>query len=397
MKHKIILFVSLFSITCFSVVTSCKKKLNLTNDISLSEPVLPATSYDYRTKTGVNNDVATLGRVLFYDKKLSVNNSTSCGSCHKQSLAFSDNTAFSKGFDGRKTRRNTLPIENISAFIVTLSGIPTLTNQNNVSLFWDGRANNLAKMTLMPVANHIEMHMTDFNQLCTKLNATNYYPNLFEKAFGNKNVSSENIALALAGFIQTLQSRNSKFDKSIPQFMNSQNPPVMVPLNALEQQGLTAFTSTYNCNTCHNISPNGYNGTNEGFANIGLDANYTDNGVGEQTNKTADNGSFKIPNLRNVALTSPYMHDGRFNTLDEVLEHYSHNIQPNPNVSLLLKDFTILNKMFEKDDTTGAYLLPVQQKNISSADKKAIIAFLNTLTDYDFISNPMYSNPFIKK
>jgi cytochrome c peroxidase len=239
--------------------------------------------------------------------------------------------------------------------------------------------------------------MDDLSKLCIKLNATSYYPNLFYKAFGVNAATNENIALALTGFIQTLQSRNSKFDKSIPQFMNSQNPVVMVPLNALEQQGLTAFTSTYNCNTCHNISPNGYNGTNEGFANIGLDANYTDNGVGELTNKTADNGSFKIPNLRNVALTSPYMHDGRFKTLDEVLEHYSHNIQPNPNVSLLLKDFTILNKMFEKDDTTGAYLLPVQQKNISSADKKAIIAFLNTLTDFDFISNPMYSNPFIKK
>ncbi|MFM2223958.1 MAG: hypothetical protein RJA07_160 [Bacteroidota bacterium] len=382
MKLKLILFLSIFSIACFSIITSCKKKFNLTNDIVLSEPILPSTSYDYQIKTGVNNDVATLGRVLFYDKRLSVNNSTSCGSCHKQSLAFSDNTAFSKGFDGRLTRRNTLPIENINSFSSFLNGIPTFDNQSSVNLFWDGRANNLAKMTLMPVINHVEMHMDDLTQLCIKLNATNYYPELFNKAFGDKTATNKNIALALEAFIQTMQSHNSKFDKSIPNFVNTQNNQSPVPLNALEQQGFTAFTSTYNCNRCHHISNNGYSDGSTDFVNIGLDINYTDNGVGEITNNSEDNGKFKIPNLRNVALTAPYMHDGRFKTLNDVLEHYSHNIQLNPNLSIELSDF----------ENNGSI-----QKNISDADKKAIIAFLNTLTDYDFITNPMYSNPFIKK
>ena len=376
MKLKLILIAAVFSATCFVVVTSCKKKIIQTNDAISAEPILPSTPYDYLSKTGVNNDVATLGRVLFYDTRLSVNNSTSCGSCHKQTLAFSDNTEFSQGFDGRKTRRNTLPIQNINGSIMTFNGIPSINSQNTVNLFWDGRASNLAKMTLMPVANHVEMHMDDLTQLCSKLNATNFYPTLFEKAFGNKNVTSENIALALTGFIQTLQSNNSKFDMSIPRFTNGQNV-APTPLNAIEQQGLIAFTSTYNCNQCHHISTNGYSDGSTDFVNIGLDMNYTDNGVGELTKKISDNGKFKIPNLRNVALTAPYMHDGRFNTLDEVIEHYSHNIQLHPNLS---KSLTVVN---------GS-----AQKNISDADKKAIIAFLNTLTDYDFITNPMYSNPF---
>jgi len=376
MKLKLILIAAVFSATCFVVVTSCKKKIIQTNTATSAEPILPSTPYDYQSKTGVNNDVATLGRVLFYDTRLSVNNSTSCGSCHKQTLAFSDNTEFSQGFDGRKTRRNTLPIQNINGSIMTFNGIPSINSQNTVNLFWDGRASNLAKMTLMPVANHVEMHMDDLTQLCSKLNATNFYPNLFEKAFGNKNVTSENIALALTGFIQTLQSNNSKFDMSIPRFTNGQNV-TPTPLNAIEQQGLIAFTSTYNCNQCHHISTNGYSDGSTDFVNIGLDMNYTDNGVGELTKKISDNGKFKIPNLRNVALTAPYMHDGRFNTLDEVIEHYSHNIQLHPNLS---ESLTVVN---------GS-----AQKNISDADKKAIIAFLNTLTDYDFITNPKYSNPF---
>jgi cytochrome c peroxidase len=380
---------------------SCKKK-TIGSNIALTDVPDLSTSYDYATKTGVNNDAATLGRVLFYDRRLSANNSTSCGSCHKQALAFADNEKFSRGFDGRTTRRNTLAIQNLVGFTQFMNNnvgvVPDFNNQNQISLFWDGRQNDLSKMVLKPIANHIEMHMDNDNQLIAKLNSTTFYPDLFNKAFGTSTASIENVSFALEAFIQTMNSRSSKFDKSLNTFNNANNSPV--PLSALEQKGLIAFTSTYNCNTCHNISPSGYNGSGEGFANIGLDANYTDNGVGEITNKKADNGKFKIPNLRNVALTAPYMHDGRFATLDDVIEHYSHNIQPNENVAIELKDLDLILKMINKGATESqvlnAKLMPMQ-KNVSNTDKQAIIAFLKTLTDYDFVTNPMYSNPFVKK
>jgi cytochrome c peroxidase len=148
-----------------------------------------------------------------------------------------------------------------------------------------------------------------------------------------------------------------------------------------EQHGYTLFMTKYNCASCHHIITNSYS-QSEAFIDAGLDANYTDLGRGVITNSTLDNGKFKVPSLHNVALTAPYMHDGRFKTLEEVIDHYSTGIEYSPNLNVMFADTT--NKQ-------------ARQMNISDADKQALVAFLKTFTDYQMISDPKFSNPFKTK
>jgi len=304
------------------------------------------------------NAAFTLGRVLFYDKHLSVNASISCGSCHKQALAFSDNVQFSRGFENRLTLRNSLPIQNIQAFFI-----------DSVKLFWDGREKFLQTMVLKPILNHVEMGMGSESDIVDRVRNLPYYHDLFEKAFGSAEVSSAKISISLSQFVNSIFSFRTRFDESL----NGQ------ALTAIEMQGEQLFFTKYNCNGCHHTESAGFYEIHEGgFVNIGLDADYTDKGRYNVTSNQADIGKFKVPDLRNVALTAPYMHDGRFASLDEVLNHYSHGIVNHPNLDARLKD---------------AHGNSVQM-NISSQEKTAIIAFLNTLTDYTMISDPNFSDPF---
>lgn len=316
---------------------------------------LPETPYEYAT----GNAVPTLGRVLFYDKNLSLNNSVSCGSCHIQSLAFSDNLKVSRGFENRLTSRNTLPIQNLG-----VGGF-----QSPIALFWDGRENILETMVMRPIVNHVEMGIPDLEDLSEKLSNVPYYEELFTQAYGTSEITPDRIGQALSFFVQSIRSINTKFDRS----RNGSEH-----LNALETVGQQLFTDTYDCNSCHQIQdPHGYilAGT---FANIGLDQEYEDGGVEQVTRQPTDNGKFKIPSLRNVALTAPYMHDGRFETLDEVIDHYSDGIEDNENLDVRLRSGDGSPRVF----------------NIPEEDKKAIIAFLHTLTDQAMITDPKFSNPF---
>jgi cytochrome c peroxidase len=292
--------------------------------------------------------------VLFYDGHLSINNAVSCGSCHKQTLGFADNKTLSVGFEGRLTKRNSIGFNNISF---------------GTTLFWDGRENNLANLALRPLTNHVEMGITDEAYLPAKLSALSYYTPLFLNAFGDNQVTNERISNAIATFLRSISSNNSRFDQ-----YNNGNKEAMT---ALEIQGMSLFSTKYNCASCHSSSFGGYYGFNN-FKDIGLDENYADNGRGTVSANKADQGTFRIPNLRNVALTAPYMHDGRYATLNDVLEHYSHNIKSSPNLDPLLKD---------KDGKARAM-------NISDNEKLAIIAFLNTFTDYTTVADPKFSNPF---
>lgn len=327
---------------------------------------LPAMPDSYRTGT----HVPTLGRVLFYDRKLSLNNSVACASCHKQNLAFADNVQFSEGFENKLTLRNSMPIQNIisgfgsdSLIIDPMPGfLPTF-------LFWDGRERDLKSMVMKPIINHIEMGFTDLSKLEEKLAREPYYESLFTKAFGDKTITEERIAIAISAFVQSITADETKFDMAR---MHNQ------PLSGLEQKGRDLFTTIYDCNSCHQVeSPHGYviAGT---FANIGLEKSYQDNGLGDVTKKPFDNGKFKIPSLRNVVLTAPYMHDGRFKTLDDVMEHYSHGIANHPNLDDRLKGPTGAPRVME----------------IPEGDKAAIIAFLHTLTDYNMITDQKFSDPF---
>ena len=402
-KIPLALSVSLIIFVLSMNFVSCKKETKPAVLETLNqEPELPLTAYNYAAKHGVNSGLATLGRVLFYDRNLSVNNAVSCGSCHKQEFAFADNVRFNKGFNGIDLKRNSPSIQGIKGFVntpttvfvdgtwtTTINTMPDKSQQLPVLLFWDGRQNNLADMVLNPVLNHNEMNLPDFETLIAKLKQTKYYPGLFTNAFGDDEISKERIAYALEGFISCLNTNENGFITNDLNGSNTFNPNQQqqsspLPANAtIEEQGRFLFHNKYNCAQCHdpsNIGSYGTVTTPSQMFNIGLDEVYTDNGLGALTKKAGDQGLFKVPTLKNISLTAPYMHDGRFANLGEVIDHYSHSIKANRNLT---------SKFLGADGTP-------KKLNILPAEKAALIAFLNTLKDEDFLTSPMYSDPFKK-
>lgn len=359
----------------FIIISACNKN-NSTTDDNSPAPVAYLDLSDTAGKyfTGFYSEQidqkAVLGRVLFYDKNLSINNSISCGSCHLQAHAFADNVALSRGFEGRLTSRNTPAIQN-------MFGSRSVQNfevdeLNTLALFWDGREKNMKTMVLRPISNHVEMGMTDLEELTIKLNKLEYYKGLVEDAYNTPVITEDIIADAMSYFMFAIRSNNSRLDRHL----NTQNE-----LTALELRGQELFNIKYNCGSCH-VPPMHYNGGLQTASNIGLDETTTDKGMGAILITEPDmDGVFKTPNFQNIALTAPYMHDGRFNTLEEVLDHYSEGIQNHPNLDTRLKD--------EDGDP--------MKMDITENDKRAIIAFLHTMTDYDMITNPKYSNPFKTK
>jgi cytochrome c peroxidase len=373
------------------VYTSCRK-VEVAKNYYTATPQLPSTPYDYMTvstptgdldirfmflKDGftnpgpfvdprgsfkgnddMSNATAALGRVLFYDKRLSINNTVACASCHNQNMAFSDGQSFSAGFGNKRTGRNSMAIIN-----------PLAMN----SLFWDSRADNALDLSLRPVFNHIEMGMETDAILVQKIGNEAFYKDLFYKAYGTETPTRDKIARAISDFLNSMVTTNSKFD------MGKTNN--FADFTAMEKLGKDLFfSSRLNCTSCHagqNFSAPDNPGSGDayssptvkGTANIGLDVNYADNGKG--------NGKFRIPSLRNIGLTAPYMHDGRFATLADVIEHYNSGIQAHPDLDANLKEKGLPKRM-----------------NLTPIEKLAVIAFLNTLTDHKFVSDPKYSNPF---
>jgi len=397
MKTKIITLGSVLALASLCVYfVSCKKTVIEKPQEEQGEPVLPSTPYDYASKHDVNSNYATLGRVLFYDRKLSINDGAACGSCHKQEFAFANNTQFDRGFGAQFLNRNSSSIQGFKGF-TTFNGnvTPSSNKQQKVLLFWDGRQSNLSDMVLNPVLNHKEMNMPSFEMLTEKLQSVSYYKQLFINAFGDEQITKERVALALEAFVCCLNTKSTS-----PQTQTNPNIiPTLAEVKTLEDMGKFLFHTKYNCAKCHdqsslhvqpgnNFPPsnpqppsspysNPVEPTNAMF-NIGLDEISIDKGLGKLTGMPGDMGLFKVPTLQNIAFTAPYMHDGRFATLDQVLEHYSHEIKGNANLSPLFKNF---------DGTP-------KELNILPAEKNAIITFLKTLKDDDFLTSPMYSNPF---
>ncbi|MFN0203172.1 MAG: cytochrome-c peroxidase, partial [Bacteroidia bacterium] len=232
---------ALAALILLPLLQACWKDSN--NPTKELTPSLPTETYRYANvelpehlggsvmkDLGVTDDGANLGRVLFYDKKLSLNNRIACGSCHFQSHAFSDVSAFSEGFEGKMTPRNSMPIIN-----------PVL----NATLFWDARSSSVEDLTLRPIQNHIEMGIESLTMLEDKLEKTSYYPSLFEKAFGTKDVTSERIRSALSQFLRTMVSGASKYDEAI--LAND-----LSSFNSLEKLGYQLFISSKTqCGSCH--------------------------------------------------------------------------------------------------------------------------------------------------
>ncbi len=334
-----------------------------------SNIVVPYTWNDFETQITDNQPAsnpisdhgATLGRVLFYDKKLSKNETTSCASCHKQIFAFADNQAQSIGFQGESTRRNSMTLVQSRYY-------------RPGTFFWDTRAQDLESQTLLPIEDHIEMGMT-LEELIPRLEATSYYPALFEAAFGEAAITPDRIAESLAQFIRSIISFESRFDEARTA---GTNPFLLDHLTGQESFGKLLFFDGNRaaCIRCH---------TTDLFIaeqprNNGLELDYLDEGLAEHTGLSEDVGKFKVATLKNIEFTAPYMHDGRFKTLEEVVDHYSEGIQAHPNLDPLLRD---------KDDPSKAKKL-----NFTASEKEALVAFLKTLSDQKIRTAEKYSDPF---
>lgn len=298
-----------------------------------------------------------LGRRLFYDPILSADSTQACVSCHQQNLAFTDGQKLSLGVKGLLGARNAMSLVNVGLY--------------HDGLFWDGRTPTLEAQSLHPITDEKELAGT-WSEILDRISNHSDYPARFKAAFGVKNpleIDAIHVAKALAQFERTLISFNSKFD----QVQNG-----TADFTIAEQRGWTIFFDASSdlphaeCNHCH-VDPLF---TTLAFENNGLEvvANldaYLDKGRGAVTQNRYDNGKFRVPTLRNIALTAPYMHDGRFETLEEVIDHYvsgghfSENVSPN-----------------------------VRKLDLSAADKADLLAFLHTLTDTTLVNNPAFSNPF---
>lgn len=301
---------------------------------------------------------ATLGRVLFYDPLLSINNRISCASCHKQDKAFADDAAESMGFGGKFTSRNSPPVQN-----ARFMG----------AYFWDNRANNLEEMVMMPIENHIEMGLENFDNLAEKLSMVDYYDELFTNAFGTNEITPEKISMGLSQFLRSMTTYQSKYDEGVATGFANFDP--------VEMEGFQLF-QTLHCNGCH--GGENFDGWAGAVANIGLDEVYEDQGMGDLPEWVGQgvDGMFKVPSLRNVELTAPYMHDGRYATLEEVIDHYDHGVKPHYNLH-----YTMMEDPFNGDQTP-------KKLNLTDTQKVALIRFLETLTDPAYTQDPKFSNPF---
>lgn len=320
----------------------------------------------------VERDKAVLGRVLFYDKNLSKDGKISCASCHKQAIGFSDDLAQSKGVNGNVTDRNSIALASVANFSAYYG--TDLNGPGAIRFFWDNRAATVAEQSTGSLENPKEMgmHMTE---VVAAVLAQPYYRPLFEKSYGDAEVSKERITESIANFINALGSYQSKFDQEAAKQPYGSTYTQFSGFNAAQNNGLKLYQA--NCASCHSPimgRPMLFNASN------GLDAvtNAADGGVGTFSGNSNELGSFKVPTLRNIALTAPYMHDGRFATLEEVIEHYSSGVQSHPNLHANLKLSNGQPKRMNFDNTK----------------KQDLIAFLNTLTDEEIRKDEQFADPF---
>jgi cytochrome c peroxidase len=293
----------------------------------------------------ITNAGATLGRVLFYDKQMSHDYSVACASCHQQASGFGDPQRFSQGVNGQ-TGRHSMALSNAKFY-------------ESGKAFWDERADSLEDQALMPIQDPVEMNL-DLATLTTRLENTPYYAQLFEDAFGTSEVNSDRIAKAIAQFERSMVSYQSAYD----QIFDASGVANLELLDTEQRRGFEVFHSSEGlCATCHVSAAQ----IADQARNIGLDEIDTDPGSGD--------GKFKSPSLRNVEVRGRYMHDGRFSSLEEVIEFYSTGIHKNnPNLDPTFIGF---------------------EGNFPQEDKDALLTFLKMLTDWNFLTDEKFSDPFV--
>lgn len=323
---------------------ACSKKMVDAFQTFKKPDNFPEPAYHFTTNA-ITQAKFELGRKLFYEPRFSRDNTISCGTCHIQSAAFTHHGHdVSHGIDDRLGSRNSPPIMNLAW---------------SKSFFWDGGVFDLDLQPIVPITNPVEMD-EKIATVIEKLKTHPQYPTLFKKAFGSEEITTDKMMKALSQFMVMLVSSNSKYDK----VMRNQGET----FSAEEKDGYELFKQ--NCAGCHKEP-------------LFTDDSFRDNGIGvgpnndkgrfEITLNDSDQYKFKVPSLRNLAFTAPYMHDGRFLTLDAVLEQYSQHVRNTVNLDPLLK----------RNGNPGL--------SLSQAAQQKIIAFLNTLNDYDFIADKKFS------
>lgn len=317
----------------------------LDNFTGFSRPQhFPAPTYHFNTNA-ITRAKFELGRQLFYEPRLSRDNTVSCGTCHIQSAGFTHHGHdVSHGIDDRLGSRNAPPIMNLAW---------------GRSFFWDGGVFDLDLQPIVPITNPVEMDET-MNNVLKKLSSHPQYPGIFKEAFGTEEINTERVLKALSQFMVMLVSANARYDS----VMRGQGPV----FTAQEANGYGLFKT--NCGSCHQEP-------------LFTDESFRDNGIGAGPNNDqgrhlvtladADKQTFKVPSLRNISYTAPYMHDGRFTTIEAVLEHYAKQVKRTPNLDPLL----------QQHGTPGIPLTAEEQADI--------IAFLKTLNDHQFITNPLFA------
>ena len=352
MTKKLLKILFLLSVSALLILCKKKEEIRFTYsptpynlEIPSNFPPLEISKDNPITEEGV-----LLGRHLFWDTRLSGDNSISCANCHTPQNAFSDNNQYSIGINGDIGTRNSMVLQNLA-----------WAND----FFWDGRVLTLEEQILIPIMDSTEMDET-WSNVMKKLKYDSKYNKMFYEAFGVKNPDSTHAAKAIAQFLLTMISSNSKYDKVL------RNETVFTPE---ENAGFASFNSFTggDCFHCHG----GIMGTDFSYKNNGLDEFPIDSARGNVTGDFTDNFKFKVPSIRNIEYSAPYMHDGRFNSLDQVINFYSIGVHPNsPNIDPLM----------EFSSQGGVQLDPQERQELK--------AFLLTLSDPDFINNPKFSNPF---
>ncbi len=294
---------------------------------------------------------ATLGRVLFYDRRLSANERVSCSSCHQQQVAFADTARLSRGFASAFTGRHSMSLTNARFY-------------SRGRFFWDERALTLEAQVLQPIQDASEMGLT-LEQARTKLALSSFYAPLFTAAFGGPEVTDDRISRALSQFIRSMVSTGSKFDRA---FGANGAADFASVFTAQELAGQALFNGRAGCARCHATNAH----VSDDIHNTGLDATLTDAGAGR--------GRFKAPSLRNVAVRAPYMHDGRFGTLEEVVAFYDTGVRANADLDQRLRA------------NNGQPL----RLNLSPVERASLVAFLGTLTDTAFLTAPRFADPFTR-
>lgn len=298
-----------------------------------------------------------LGKKLFYEKRLSRDNSISCGSCHRPEVAFNDQgKALSEGVDGTLGVRNAMPLFNLAWVSVT-----------SKRFNWHGSTGSLEEQALGPVRDSREMKENWVN-VAAKLQNDPEYPALFEKVFGSTVIDSMTVVKAIAQFERSMISGNSRVDKHVIKYVAGIDIPGGPFLTAQELRGFDLFEEEFkgDCFHCHGSFLNPL-WTDNNFVNNGLDL-LPDSGLASVTKKASDLGKFKTPSLRNLLFTAPYMHDGRFATLREVVDFYADDVNMNsPNIAATMKT-----------------------RNLNNQEREDIVAFLKALTDSSFVNNPEY-------